>query len=96
MKQTFYGITAHAQTTWYDVHGNQRHGMDWRIVSGPCDTRHQAGEQGREAIGDLRTEVGTDIYKETEHKNFRVVSKSSLKREYRIDLDALADMDVDY
>lgn len=90
-KPTFYGITAHGQASWYDVHGNQRHGMDWYIVSGPCETRHQAGEQGRAAIGDIRTEHGTDIYKETEHKNLRIVSASSLKREYRIDLDAIID-----
>lgn len=87
MKPTFYGITAISQTSWYDIHGNQRHGMDWYIVSGPCDTRHQAGEQGRNAIG----QSNGDIYKETEHKNLRVVSKSSLKREYRINLDTVAD-----
>ena len=84
-KPTFYGISATSQKSWYDVHGNQRIGMAWHIVSGPCDTRHQAGEQGREAIGT----INGDIYKETEHKNFRIVSKSSLKREYRIDLDTV-------
>lgn len=93
---TFYGITAHTQKAWYDIHGNQRIGMDWHIVSGPCETRHQAGEQARAAIGDIRTATGTDIERETEHKNLRVVSASALKRQYGIDLEQLAEVDSDY
>jgi hypothetical protein len=89
-KPTFYGITATSQTSWYDVRGNQRIGMNWYIVSGPCATRTQAGEQGREQIGN----IDGDIYRETEHKNFRIVSKSSLKREYRIDPDASVEYDM--
>ncbi len=37
---------------------------------------------------DIRTETGTDIYRETEHKNLRIVAKSSL-RKYHMTEDML-------
>jgi hypothetical protein len=35
-KATYYAVTATGQTSWYDRSGNQRYGMDWYIVAGPC------------------------------------------------------------
>jgi hypothetical protein len=88
-KASYYAVTATGQTSWYDRSGNQRHGMDWYILSGPCNSEEEAKTQGEAKIGPIFNQYGmSDIYRETAHKNLHIVSKSRL-REYRLDQIAL-------
>jgi len=41
-------------------------------------------QQAEEAIGGVATGYGTDIYKQTEHANLHVVSKTEAKRKFGV------------
>lgn len=85
---TYYAITAVDQTSWYTRQGEQRFGLNWYIVAGPCPAPGEAELQGQNAIGPIYNEYQmADIYRETAHKNVHVVSKSRLNS-YRIFLEA--------
>lgn len=66
-------------TTNAQVHG-------WKVLAYGHDAA-KVQSKAEELIGDIRTDAGTDIYRETEHKNLRVVSKTTAKRSYGIDYD---------
>ncbi len=80
-KHSYYAITAIHETTYYNQ-GEELHGLDWHILSGPHASHLEAEKAGRDQIGEV-----TNIIKQTQYKNLMIVSKSEL-RHFRIRLDA--------
>lgn len=75
-KYTYIALTTHnAQMSGYNM-----------VLAAGHD-KAAVASKAREIIGDIRTEYGTDIYKETEHKNLIVVSKTRAKKEFGFNWD---------
>ena len=56
------------------------HGQRWFPLNVIASTRDEAERQARAIIGPVATPTGTDIERETEHKNLCIVPKSRLRR----------------
>jgi hypothetical protein len=65
------------------THNAQMNGYNLVIAAG--HSRKAVEAKAREIIGPVVTEYGTDIYKDTEHKNLIVVSKTRAKRDFGFD-----------
>lgn len=74
---TYVAITA------YQNKANQM--PDWQVVCTGTN-REEVEAQARQIIGDIRTGYGTDIIKDTKHKNLRVVTKTSATRVYKLEI----------
>ena len=55
------------------------HGLRWFPLNVIAPTRDEAEQQARAIIGPVATPTGTDIERETEHKNLCIVPKSRLR-----------------
>lgn len=70
-------------TTYFALTTTNAQQNGWSILAEGTDKTTVRAE-AEAAIGDIRTEIGTDIYRETQHKNLVVVSKSTAQRSYGI------------
>lgn len=75
-KPAYFGITAFSQVQRYDRKGNERHGMNWHIISGPAPSIATARDKAYEYLGPRRD----DIYIDTMYKNLTIVTRSELKQ----------------
>lgn len=76
MKRTYVAVTTtNPRYGWYEV----ARGGDKKTVEA----------EARTVIGDAATGYGSDIYKDTQHTNLRIVSKTEAKRSYGVDIKKL-------
>ena len=65
-------------------------GGAWKIV-GEGENDGLARVQGEREIGDIRLECGTDLYRETEHKNLVTLTVRQAERRFRGGWDGMLD-----
>ena len=65
------------------------HGQRWFPLNVIASTRDEAERQARAVIGPVATPIGTDVVRDTEHKNLVIVPKSRL-RHYGLSPESIA------